>query len=80
MLYRIFVSNTKSHGSKSYILAGVPEGYILWSLLLVSFKNDTKHEKCSCLHLFTDYTSLFMIVNNPTSTAKHPNANLVKIL
>ena len=64
------------------ILAGVPQGSVLGHILLIIFINDIVHvnEIGSCICLFADDTSPFIIVGYPVSSAECPNADLVKIL
>ena len=62
------------------ILAGVPQGFILGTLIFLIFINDIVNEKGSCIRLFADDTSLFIIVDDPVSSVERLNADLVKIL
>ena len=62
------------------IFAGVPEGSILEPLLFLIFINDIVNEIGSCIRLFADHTSLFIIVDDPVASAERLNADLIKIL
>ena len=44
------------------------------------FINDIVNEIGSCIRLFADDTSLFIIVDDPVSSAEGLNADLIKLL
>ena len=64
----------------SNIFAGVPQGSILGPLFFLVFINDIVNEIGSCIRLFADDTSLFIIVDDPVASAERLNADLIKIL
>ena len=64
----------------SKILADVPQGSILGPFLFLVFINDIVNEIGSCIRLFADDPSLFIIAYDPVSSAKQLNADIVKIL
>ena len=63
----------------TFIKAGVPQGSVLGSLLLLVFINDIVNEIGSNIRLFADDTSLYIIVGNPHSSAPLLNDDLKKI-
>ena len=75
---RVIFPGVNSDWSK--IFAGVPQGSILGPLLFLVFINDIVNEIGSCIRLFADDTSLFIIVDDPVVSAERLNADLVKIL
>ena len=62
-----------------YINVGVPQGSILDPLLFLLYNNDIVKNIGSNIHLFADDTSLFLIVDNPTTAALCLNSDLEKI-
>ena len=64
----------------SNIFAGVPQGPILGPLLSFVFINDIVNEIGSCIRLFADDTSPFIIVDDLVASAERLNADLIKIL
>ena len=75
---RVILPGVNSDWSK--IFAGVSQGSILGPLLFLVFINDIVNEICSCIRLFADGTSLFIIIDDPVASAERLNVDLIKTL
>ena len=75
---RVILPGVNSDWSK--IFAGVPQGSILGPLPFIVFTNDIVNENGSCIRLFADDISLFIIADDPVASAERLNADLIKIL
>ena len=62
-----------------YILVGVPQGSIVGPLLFLIYLQDMVAEIGSNIRLFADDTSLYIIVENPVTSAVCLNSDLSKI-
>ena len=71
---RVVLHNTNSDWKP--ISAGVPQGSILGPLLFLIYINDIVNDISSAIRLFADDTSLYLIVDNPVTSADTINNDL----
>ena len=74
---RVVLPSTVSEWT--FIRVGVSQGSILGPLLFLVYINDIVRNIGSNIRLFADDTSLFIIVDNPVTTADSFNTDLNKI-
>ena len=74
---RVVINGCTSEWQNIY--AGVPQGSILGPLLFIIYINDIVSDISSCIKLFADDTSLYLIVDDPLHTAEMLNQDLAKI-
>ena len=68
----------RASSSWSAILAGVPQGFILGSLLFLIYVNDLGKDRSSTIKLFADDISIFSIVYDIELSSKRLNDDLKK--
>ena len=68
-----------SYSQYKILNSGVPDGSIWGPLLFLIYINDIVEEIGSNIRLFADGTSLYLIVDDPDTTADLMNADLHKI-
>lgn len=74
---RVVYANSRSQWSS--VKAGVPQGSILGPLLFLVYINDIVNDIQSKVKLFADDTSLYIIVENPSTSANKLNEDLQAI-
>ena len=74
---RVVINNVSSNWG--FIKVGVPQESILRTLFVIVFLNDIVIEIQSTIKLFADDTSLYLIIDNPQTTADILNRDLYKI-
>jgi hypothetical protein len=74
---RVVINNVSSDWG--FIKAGVPQESILRTLFVIVFINDIVIEIQSTIKLFADDTSLYLIIDNPQTTADILNRDLDQI-
>ena len=75
--YMVVMSGVQS--AWNFITTGVPQGFILGTLLFLLFINDIVHDIGSSIGLFADDTPLYIIVDDPNVAAELHYADLEKI-
>jgi hypothetical protein len=73
---RVVINNASDWG---FITVGVPQGSILGTLFLKIFINDIAIDIQSTIKLFADDTNLYLIIDNPQTTAHNLSRDLDKI-
>lgn len=68
-----------ANSKRPYTKAGVPQGSVLEPLLFLIYINDIVTDIGTNIRLFADDTSLYIVVNNPDTSAELLSLDLQKI-